>query len=153
MRKLSEVEEARALMTEGIEWSVVRWLREKKRARKAADRADAALDALNQQTKDSWNEELKAAYRELAAAAAANPGKHSSTIDSPAMVLAKTVKKADDAAHRARMDAEDTFDEAERQLSTRLAREGARKALVSWDLQEAAIRKSEAALEAGKPKS
>jgi len=42
------------------------------------------------------------------------------------------------------MDAEATFDEAEKQLSTRLAREGCRKAIESWDLHEKAIRKAEA---------
>jgi hypothetical protein len=152
MRKLSEVAEATALMTEGIEWSVVKWLKEKKRVRKAADTANDALDALNKQTKDFWNEELKAAYQELAAPAA-KPGNRSSTIVSQAMVIAKAVKKADDAAHRARMDAEDTFDEAERQLSTRLAREGCRKAIASWELHEEAIRKAEAALDSSKPKT
>jgi hypothetical protein len=48
------------------------------------------------------------------------------------------------------MDAEDTFDEAEKKLSTRLAREGCRKAIDSWDLHEQAIRKSEAAIGATK---
>ncbi|MGZ4819106.1 MAG: hypothetical protein ACXVZJ_10800, partial [Terriglobales bacterium] len=75
------------------------------------------------------------------------------TIVSQAMVTAKAVKKADDAAHRARMDAEDTFDEAERQLSTRLAREGCRKAIASWELHEEAIRKAEAALDASNSKT
>jgi hypothetical protein len=143
MRKLSEVEEARALMNEAVEWSVVKWLKEKKRVRKAADRANDALDELRKQIQDSWNDDLKAAYQELAASAT-KPGK-SDMIDSPTMVVVKAVKRADDAAHRARMDAEDTFDEAERQLSTRLAREGSRKAIASWDLHEAAIRKAEAA--------
>jgi hypothetical protein len=48
-------------------------------------------------------------------------------------------------AERAHLDAENTFDEAERQLSTRLAREGCAKAIASWELHEAAIRKAEAA--------
>jgi hypothetical protein len=43
------------------------------------------------------------------------------------------------------LDAEDTFDVAEKKLSASLAREGARKAIESWDLREAAIRKAEAA--------
>jgi hypothetical protein len=42
------------------------------------------------------------------------------------------------------MDAEETFDEAERQLSTSLAREGCRKAIQSWELHEKAIRRAEA---------
>ena len=55
------------------------------------------------------------------------------------------VKEADDEAETARLDAEDTFDVAEKKLSASLAREGARKAIESWDLREAAIRKAEAA--------
>jgi hypothetical protein len=42
------------------------------------------------------------------------------------------------------MDAEHTFDEAERLLSTSLAREGCQKAIRSWDLHEKAIRRAEA---------
>jgi hypothetical protein len=41
------------------------------------------------------------------------------------------------------MDAEETFDKAEKQLSTALAREGCRKAILSWDLHEKAIHKAE----------
>ncbi len=39
-----------------------------------------------------------------------------------------------------------TFDEAEKQLSTSLAREGCRKAIQSWDLHEAAIHKAKAVI-------
>jgi ribosomal protein S21 len=48
----------------------------------------------------------------------------------------------DDEAYRARVKAEETFDNAERQLSTSLAREGCRQAIQSWDLYEKAIRKA-----------
>ena len=41
MRKLAEVEDAKALMTEPMGWSVVKWLSQKKRVRKAADLANA----------------------------------------------------------------------------------------------------------------
>lgn len=146
MRKLREVEEAKALMSEAVEWSVVKWLKEKKRVRKAADTANDALDALNRETKQSWSEELKAAYQQ-SASTAVTKAKNSEDNDSPAMKIAKSVKKTDEAAHRARMDAEATFDEAERQLTARLAREGCRKAITSWELHEAAIRKAEGALE------
>lgn len=119
MDKLPEVETAKALMTEAVAWSVVKWLREKKRVRKTADQANAALDQLHQGVKDRWPEDVK-------------------------VVNAKKVKAADDEAYRAHMDAEATFDEAERQLSTSLAREGCQKAIQSWDLHEKAIRKAEA---------
>jgi hypothetical protein len=70
----------------------------------------------------------------------------SRAIDSDAQLTVKKVKEADDEAYRARMDAEETFDEAERQLSTSLAREGCRKAIHGWELHEKAIRKAEAAI-------
>ncbi|HYL11830.1 MAG TPA: hypothetical protein VEV41_02280, partial [Terriglobales bacterium] len=60
-------------------------------------------------------------------------------------LTAKRVKEADDKAEHCRLDAEDTFDEAERRFSADMAREGARKALKTYDLREAAIRKAEAA--------
>jgi hypothetical protein len=60
-----------------------------------------------------------------------------------ATLIAKKVKEADDEAYRARMDAEEAFDQAEKQLSTSLAREGCRKAIHSWELHEKAIRKAE----------
>ena len=44
-----------------------------------------------------------------------------------------------------RLDAEDTFTEGERRMSTDMAREGAGKALATYDLHEKAIRKAEAA--------
>jgi len=149
-QKLPEVENAKALMTEAMSWSVVRWLREKKRVRKTADQANAALDRLNQSVKDSWGDEVKIAYQDLLAPADAatderhrRPGKPASGTDSQVTLFAKKVKAADDEAYRARMDAENTFDEAERLLSTRLAREGCKKAIHSWDLHEKAIRKAQ----------
>ncbi|HYU47908.1 MAG TPA: hypothetical protein VEK84_17230 [Terriglobales bacterium] len=153
MRKLTEVEDAKTLMTEAMNWSVVRWLKEKKRVRKTADLANACLDRLDQEIKARWSDELKDAYSELGGRSdgAQRPHKQPSQgIDSQVKLLAKRVKESDDDAYRVRMDAEDTFDEAEKQLSTRLAREGCRKAIDSWELHEQAIRKSEAAIGATK---
>ena len=154
MRKLAEVEDAKALMTEAMGWSVVKWLSEKKRVRKAADLANAGLDRLDQEIKTRWSEELKAAYSELGGnrggGAQRQHKQTSQGIDPQVMLLAKKLKESDDEAYRVRMDAEDTFDEAEKKLSTRLAREGCRKAIDSWDLHEQAIRKSEAAIGATK---
>jgi hypothetical protein len=67
MLNLPEVEKAKALMTGAVGWSVMRWLSEKKKVRVAADRANDALDALDREVKDSWSDELKAAYLELPA--------------------------------------------------------------------------------------
>lgn len=145
MHKIQEVEQAKSLMTEAMEWSVMRWLREKKRVRKAADQANAALDAMNRTVKDSWSHELSAAYNELESTKGASRANHSQkpAIRPDTRELARKVKEADDQAHAARMDAERTFDEAERLLSTSLAREGCKKAIHSWDLHEKAIRRAE----------
>lgn len=51
MRKLSVVEDARAIMTAGIQWSVLKWMMEKKRVRETADEARAALDELEKKVK------------------------------------------------------------------------------------------------------
>jgi len=149
MRKLPEVQEAKALMNEAVDWSVFRWLFEKRRVRETADQANAALDKLDQTVKARWDSDVKAAYKELAAKAGGARTRRQSdppsqVIDAQVRLFAKKVKEADDAAYRARMDAEDTFDEAERQLNTDLAREGCQKAIESWELHEKAIRMAEA---------
>jgi hypothetical protein len=147
MRKLTEVEDAKALMTAAMGWSVVRWLKEKKRVRKTADLANAALDRLDQELKTRWSDDLKAAYGELGGNGDGGAHKQApQDIDPQVMLLATKLKESDDEAYRVRMDAEDTFDEAEKKLSTRLAREGCRKAIDSWELHEQAIRKSEAVI-------
>ena len=146
VRKLPEVEEAKSLMMEATDWSVFRWLFEKRRVRETADRANAALDKLNEAVKARWSGDVKAAYKELTAkkgdSAYRRPAEAAS-LDPEVRIFVKKVKEADDAAYRARMDAEDTFDEAERQLNTDLAREGCQKAIQSWELHEKAIRKAE----------
>jgi hypothetical protein len=145
MRKLAEVEDAKALMTEARNWSVVKWLKEKKRVRRAADKANHALDVLEQEVKASWEDELKLAYEVLAKPAEGHkpdPG----ALRPEVRHLAQQIKQADDKAWQAHLEAEDTFDKAERILSTALAREGCRKAIESWDLHEHAIAKAEAAI-------
>jgi len=149
MEKMPAVETAKALMTEAVAWSVMKWLREKKMVRKTADQANAALDQLNQAVKDRWPNRVRVAYEALIARAAigtvhTQQKPPSEVIDPQALLIAKKVKEADDEAYRARMDAEETFDEAEKKLSTALAREGCRKAIHSWELHEKAIRKAEA---------
>lgn len=150
MEKIPVVENAKALMTEAVAWSVMKWLREKKTVRKMADQANAALDQLNQTVKHRWPDDLRVAYQALVAqeaATATGRGQQEPAFpvaDAQAVVTARKVKEADDEAQRARMDAEETFDAAEKQLSTAVAREGCRKAIHSWELHEKAIRKAEA---------
>jgi hypothetical protein len=148
MEKISEVEAAKTLMNEAVSWSVMKWLREKKRVRKTADQANAALDHLNQAVKDRWPDSARVAYASLVTQGHGNATIPSQLplIDPQSRLSAKKIKEADDVAYRARMDAEETFDQAERQLSTSLAREGCRKAIQSWELHEKAIRRAEALL-------
>ena len=65
--------------------------------------------------------------------------------DPEVLAIAQKVLEADEETERQRLDAEDTFAEGERQMSTAMAREGAGKALATYDLHEKAIRKAEAA--------
>ncbi len=69
MEKLLEVETARTLMTEAMTWSVMKWLREKKRVRKTADLANAALDQLSEAMRQAWPDRIKTTYEALAAQA------------------------------------------------------------------------------------
>ena len=126
MGKLSEVEEAKAVMREALDWSVIKWLREKKRVRKMADVANARLDRRLEELRAQWDGAGEAALRKL--------------------------RQASELARRARVDAEATFDEAEKQLSTALAREGCRKAIYSWELYEKAIHLSEDAAAVRNPR-
>ena len=153
MRKLEAVEEAREIMTAGMEWGVWKWLMEKRKVRVIADRATEALNDAEDQVKAAWSDELKRAYNYLATLdGAATKGKRgiksndaAKPKDSEVLATAQRVLEADEEAERQRLDAEDTFAEGERQMSTSMAREGARKALATYDLHEKAIRKAEAA--------
>lgn len=149
MEKLPEVETAKALMNEAMRWSVMKWLREKKKVRKTADQANAALDKLSASVKRDWPDSVRTAYAALLPEPASGnggdrkPTKPLAAKNGEASAVAGKVKQADDEAYRARMLAEDTFDEAERVLSTSLAREGCVKAIQSWELHEKAIRQAE----------
>jgi hypothetical protein len=151
MHKLSEVEEAKVLMTEAKAWSVWRWLTEKRKVRSAADRAVDALNAADEKVKAAWSEDLQKAWRELEA----NPRSkrqyekaREEAKDIPAEIkeAVRRVKESDDEAEAARLDAEDTFDVAEKRLSAAMAREGAQKAIDSWILREKSIRRAEAVM-------
>lgn len=147
METIPAVEIAKSLMTDAVTWSVMKWLREKKTVRKIADQANAALDQVNQAVKDRWPDELRAAYETLVKPGNRQRDRHQAVLQAgngQALLTARKVKEADDQAYDARMDAEQTFDTAEKQLSTALAREGCRKAIRSWELHEKAIRKAEA---------
>jgi len=153
MRKLPEVVEAKELMTEAVEWSTFTWMFQKTKVRETADVANAALDKMTKHVKSRWSEDVRTAYKEASAKAEKNSGRSpkgkpaaKSAEDIDAII--EKVKAADAAAHRARSDAEETFDQAERQLNLDLAREGCKKAIHAWELHEKAIRLAEDLLEA-----
>jgi hypothetical protein len=110
------------------------------------------LNQLGEVTRQAWPDRIKTPYEALAAQATGPAAVHRQqrpplpVSNQEAMLIAKKLKESDDEAYRARMDAEETFDKAEKQLSTSLAREGCRKAIHSWDLHERAIRKAQAVI-------
>jgi len=155
MHKLVPVEEATKLMNQAKDWSLWRWLLEKGRVRAAADRAVDALADAQKQVKHTWSDDLTKAYRELEAEQAFQKDRRSrqryekakeeaSQIDPQIKLAVQKVKEADDEAENARLEAEDTFAEAERQLNTQMARDGTQQAVHSWELRMKAIRKAEA---------
>ena len=154
MRKLPAVEEARVVMRQGMEWGMFRWLAEKRRVRQIADRATAALDEATDKVIANWSEELTQAYEELVEKDKKDSRSKSkakgNSIAPEIKALAADVKAALDEKEVCRLDAEETFDEAERRMSTQGARNGAARALETYDLHEKAIRKAEAAARACK---
>jgi len=149
MKKLEAVETSRAIMTQGMEWGVFKWLLEKPKVRKIADKATEALNNAEDSVKATWSDELKRAYNYLATQNGDSPkGKKkgkAAEFDPDILATARGVFEADEETETMRLDAEDTFAEGEKRLSAAMAREGARKALATYDLHEAAIRKAEAA--------
>ncbi len=135
MANLTEVKDARALMTEAIDWSVMKWLSEKKRVRKTADRANEVLNSVEQAVQQKWSSDFKAAYQKSG--------------DAPPALrrLANKIRDEHDTASKLRAQAENTFDVAEKRLSTAMAREGCRQAIEGWDHHMEAIRLAESALE------
>ncbi len=147
MRKLAAVEEAKAVMREAGEWGVWKWLTEKRRVREAASQAWAALGEAEKKVRAGFSDDLQQAYDDLAAGDSpkAKRRRPANNIDPAVRQAAKRLKDAADEAFRAHMEAEEVFAEAERRMSTSLAREGCGKAILAWELTETAIRKAEAA--------
>lgn len=154
MQKLIPVEEAKTLMKEAINWSLWGWLTQKRKLRTTADTAWEALDELEKQVKAAWSDDLKAAYREAELGASADGNARARRQYEKAKEDAKDVapeiklavqkwKEADEVAYAARMEAEETFDEADRRLSTSMACEGAQQAIDAWEMREKLIRKAE----------
>lgn len=155
MQKLIAVEEAKALMNEALDWSLWGWLTEKRRLRATADRAWEALDEAEKKVRAGWSEDLRKAWHELEAMAEfeANPRAkrqcekardEAKDVDPEVKLAARKLKEADEEAYALHMQAEETFDEADRRMSTSMAREGARQAIDAWETREKFVRKMEA---------
>ncbi len=155
MEKLVAVEEAKALLSVAKDWSILKWLAEKKRVRRVADEGTAALDQAEQKVKATWSEALRKAYADLSAPSADDDDpfaaaeqefvkQHSAEIPEHIREAVLRVKEADDVAYRARMTAERTFDDAERHLSASMARKGAEQAIAAYDVRYKAIAEAEA---------
>jgi hypothetical protein len=157
MRKLVEVEDAKSLLEVAKNWGVWKWLTEKKRVRQTADIAWEAFDVLEKEVKSAWSDDLQKATSELEAEAAVAEGgappkrkyekakKEAEHVDPQIKATAKKVKDALDEAYSVRMKAEDMFDEAEKRLSTSMAREASQVAIDAYNMREKAVRKAEAA--------
>jgi hypothetical protein len=157
MEKLAEVEEAKTLLTVAKDWSILKWLTEKKRVRAVADRGTAALDERERVIKSRWTNERRNAYATLwpavseeddpfAAADLEFSRQQAGGIPPELLAVAERVKNADEIATKARLCAEDTFDRAERQMSASLARQGAEEALEAYELRYIALEEAEKAL-------
>ena len=143
MKKITEVEEAKAIMTEAQDWGMWRWLMEKRKVRLAADSCNDALARAEKRVLESWPEEMRTAYEALAQEQTAK--KRHQKIDAEMMDTVRKIKQALDDAERVRLAAEDIFDRADRALSTSMAKQGTFRAIEAWEMREKAIRKAEAA--------
>ena len=137
MHKLAPVEDAKTLFNEAKDWSVWRWLIEKKRARTTADAAWEALEACEVKVRAGWNEEWREAY--------GHPkSRRFAALDPEVRAALDRLYKDDDEARQARDAAEAQFDEADRRMSTSMACVGAQMAIDAWEMREKVIRKAEA---------
>ena len=137
MVKLAPVEDAKTLFNEAKDWSVWRWLTEKKRARTTADAAWEALEACEEQVKAGWAENWRQAY--------GHPkSRRHAALDPETQAALQHLHEVDAEASQARDAAEAQFEEADRSMSTGMACVGAQMALDAWALREKVIRKAEA---------
>ena len=144
MKKLAEVIEAKAIMSEAQEWGIWRWLTEKRKVRMAADACNEALSRAERDAIAAWPDDMQLAYEELAQADGAKR-RRGKKIDPDVREMVRKLKDALDEAERVRLDAEDIFDRADRALSTSMAKQGTVRAIEAWELREKAIRKAESA--------
>jgi hypothetical protein len=157
MKTIDSVEAAKAFMASAIDWSILHWLAEKRKVRQIADRGTAALDEEERRIKSTWPEDLTNAYAALcppsdddpyAAAEYEFAKQQADSLPDAIRERARRVREADDEATRARLAAEQAFDDAERRMSTALARRGAELAIEAYDIRYKALAEAEAARDA-----
>jgi hypothetical protein len=155
MQKIDSVEEAKALLASAMDWSILRWLAEKRRVRGVADRGTAALDAEERRIKSTWPEELTNAYAALCPSSDDDPyaaAEHefilqqARDIPEDIRAAARRVREADEIATSARLAAEQMFDDAERRMSAAMARRGAELAIDAYEVRYVALAEAEAAV-------
>jgi hypothetical protein len=148
MKTLPEVDKAKELMNAAVDWSAFKWLMEKSLLRQTADSASAALDNLDRSVKARWSDDARATYNELVATTANERQQHPTTAssrpNSQLLLLIEKVVQADQLAREARIRAQKTFDDAEKQVNISLAKDGCKQAIHFWELHENAIRAAEA---------
>lgn len=120
MHKLAAVEAARKMFEEARAWGRWRWLVEKRRARTVADAAWEALENEEGRVRAGWSEAARQAYKDE-----------------------RELHAESRKAHKARMDAEAQFDEADRRMNSDMACEAAQMAIDAWAMREQLIRKLE----------
>jgi hypothetical protein len=137
MHKLAPVEDAKTLFNEAKDWSVWRWLIEKKHARTTADAAWEALEACEEKVKAGWDEEWREAY--------GHPkSRRFAALDPEVKAALERLHKDDMESKQAHEAAEAQFDEADRRMSSSMACTGAQMAIDAWEMREKVIRKAEA---------
>jgi len=137
------VEEAKTLFSEARNWSMWRWLVEKRRARTTADAAWEALDACEEKVRSAWPEEWRLAYAALSANGRPK-SRRPPSLDPEMKAALERLHAFDEEARQAHEAAEAQFDEADRRMSAGMACEGAQMAIDAWELREKFIRKAEA---------
>jgi hypothetical protein len=137
MHELVPVEDAKTLFNEARDWSVWRWLTEKKHARTTADAAWEALETCEEKVKAAWAEEWQQAY--------GHPkSRRHAALEPEVRAALERLYEEDKEARQAHDAAEAQFDEADRRMSTSMACTGAQMAIDAWEMREKFIRKAEA---------
>jgi hypothetical protein len=143
MKKIPEVVEAKAIMTEAQNWGIWRWLTEKRKVRLAADACNDALSRAEKNVIASWPDDMRSAYEQVSAGEKSKA--RGKKLDPDLVDAVRKIKDAFDDAERVRLDAEDIFDRADRALSTSMAKDGTFRAIEAWEMRERAIKRAESA--------